>query len=115
VGSRSVISFLVRLGLVVYVVFESSTSVGGAHGFLLPYLFFVVSCSYLVMNVQICLLCVYLVGSVGGAFASTVLLLPIISAWVSCGHSVSTIKPVRLLSILCRIRCFSEFVLSLSK
>ena len=32
----------------------------------------------------------------GEAFASVVLLLPIISAWVSCGPSVSTIMPVRL-------------------
>ena len=65
--SRSVLSFYGSFGTSrIRCLSEFIIPGGGDHGFPFPYLFLVVSCFYLVLDVQLCLLCLYIVVSVGG-------------------------------------------------
>ena len=96
-------------------VFESSSSVEGGRS-QVPFSI-LISCCFLFVSPYGCPTLPYVSISGGfrwGAFASAVLLLPIISSWVSCRPSVSTIMPVRLLSISMSYPLSLEFVLYLS-
>ena len=112
--SRSVLNFLASLGLVVSVVFESSSSVWGAHRILFPYLFPVVSCSYLVLDARLCFLCLHLVGSVGGHLLSLSCCCPLFRPGYLVGPLCLLSCPLDYYLFVCRTRCFSVFVLSLS-
>jgi len=109
VRSRSVINFLARVGLVVSVD-SQRLSVGVCS---VSFSLLIVSCSYIVVDAQLCLLCHYMVDSVGVHFLSL--------SCCSLFRSGYLVGPPCLLSWLlfyylfvCRRRCFSEFVLSLS-